>query len=73
MSTLTIRLPDEKHQRLKELAASRNTSINKLVDELTTIALVEHDAKVRFMTRATRGNAQQGLTLLDLLDQRDKS
>lgn len=73
MSTLTIRLPDEKHQRLKELASSRKISVNKLVDELTTIALVEHDAKVRFMARAKRGNAEQGLALLDILDQRDKS
>ena len=34
MSSLTIRLPDDKHQRLKALAASRHISINKLIDEL---------------------------------------
>ena len=33
MSSLTIRLPDDKHQRLKALAASRHISINKLIDE----------------------------------------
>ncbi|MCK6432260.1 MAG: toxin-antitoxin system HicB family antitoxin [Aquabacterium sp.] len=29
MSTLTIRLPDEKHERLKALAKSNSISINK--------------------------------------------
>ena len=36
MSTLTIRLPDEKHERLRELAKARNISLNKLMDELAT-------------------------------------
>jgi predicted transcriptional regulator len=34
MSTLTIRLPDDKHQRVKALAEKRHISINKLIDEL---------------------------------------
>ncbi|MDP2826230.1 MAG: hypothetical protein Q8O52_26520 [Sulfuritalea sp.] len=29
--------------RLKQLAASRHTSVNRLLDELVTIALVQHD------------------------------
>ena len=33
MSTLTIRLPDAKHERLKTLACSRGVSVNKLVEE----------------------------------------
>ena len=39
MSTLTIRLPDDKHERLKALARSNSISINKLMDELATVAL----------------------------------
>ena len=39
MSTLTIRLPDDKHERLKALARSKSISINKLMDELATVAL----------------------------------
>ncbi len=73
MSSLTIRLPDDKHQRLKALAASRHISINKLIDELATIALVEYDAKTRFITRSQKATAQNGLELLDLLDQKDQS
>lgn len=37
--TLTIRLPDDKHERLKALAKSNSISINKLMDELATVAL----------------------------------
>ena len=33
MSTRTIRLPDDKHERLKALAKSNSISINKLMDE----------------------------------------
>ena len=73
MSSLTIRLPDDKRQRLKALAASRHISINKLIDELATIALVEYDAKTRFITRSQKATAQNGLELLDLLDQKDQS
>ena len=32
MATLTIRLPNEKHLRLKELAQTRGISVNKLIE-----------------------------------------
>ena len=47
MSTLTIRLTDEKHERLKALAKSNATSVNKLIDELATVALANFDARGR--------------------------
>jgi hypothetical protein len=68
MATLTIRLPDDKHERLKELAQSRGISINKLIEELSTIALVEFDAFTRFKAMAAMGNPQEGLRLLEKLD-----
>ncbi len=67
MSTLTIRLPDDKHERLKALAENRNISVNKLIDELATIALANHDARMRFENRARRGNTSRALTLLERL------
>lgn len=67
MSTLTIRLPDDKHERLKALAEARKMSVNKLIDELATIALANHDACLRFEMRARRGNAKRALRLLDEL------
>lgn len=73
MSTLTIRLPDDKHQRLKLLAHSKNISVNKLIDELATVAIVEHDTKTRFFVRSQRASAQDGLALLDLLDEKDQA
>jgi predicted DNA-binding ribbon-helix-helix protein len=65
MSTLTIRLPDDKHDRLKALAEARKISVNKLIDELATIALANHDAHLRFETRARRGSAKRALDILD--------
>lgn len=68
MSTLTIRLPDDKHARLKTLARNRHTSVNKLMDELATVALASHDAHVRFQTRAQQGNVSKALKILNKLD-----
>lgn len=68
MGTLTIRLPDDKHERLKELAKRRNISVNKLIEEFSTIALAEFDAETRFRAMAAKGSVEAGLALLDQLD-----
>jgi predicted DNA-binding ribbon-helix-helix protein len=68
MGTLTVRLTDEKHQRLRDLAHRRKVSINKLIDELSTTALAEFDAETRFRARAARGSTREGLRLLNKLD-----
>jgi len=67
MSALTLRLPDDKHERLRALAQSRGTSVNRLLDEVTTLLLAEYDAETRFRLRAERGagKAKRGLELLD--------
>lgn len=59
MSALTLRLTDDKHQRLKDLAHMRGQSINRLLDEVTTLMLAEFDAETRFKTRAMRGAGKQ--------------
>lgn len=66
MSALTLRLPDDKHARLKAMAEQRGMSLAKLLDELTTQALVEFDAETRFLVRAQRGaqRVPEGLALL---------
>ena len=68
MATLTIRLSDDKHERLRQLAERRKISMNKLIDELSTVALVEFDAETRFRARAAMGSRDEGLALLSLLD-----
>ncbi len=55
MTALTVRLPDDKHRRLKALAQTRSTSINRLFDEMATLILAEFDAETRFQLRAERG------------------
>ncbi|MBE9078324.1 toxin-antitoxin system HicB family antitoxin [Romeria aff. gracilis LEGE 07310] len=68
MATLTVRLPDDKHERLKEFAQSRGISVNKLIEELSTIALAEFDAFTRFKAMAAIGDPNEGLRLLEKLD-----
>jgi hypothetical protein len=68
MSTLTIRLPEDQHERLRALAAHRGISLNKLFEEFSTRAIAEFDVELRFRTRAARGDAERGLAVLDKLD-----
>ena len=68
MSTLTIRLPATKHQRLKAFARARGVSLNKLVEEWATVALAQLDAENHYRIRASRGRPEAGLALLDKLD-----
>ena len=68
MSTLTIRLPDDTHARMKILARHRGVSVNKLMEELSTIAVTQDDAETRFRALAARGSVKQGLRVLEKLD-----
>jgi predicted transcriptional regulator len=68
MATLTIRMPDDKHQRLKELAESQGISVNKLIEELSTVALAEFDTSTRFKLMAAQKDVAEGLIILDKLD-----
>ena len=65
MAILTIRLPDDKHLRLKKLTESQGLSINKLIEDLSTIVLVEFDTYTRFKLLAAKGNPKEDLKLLD--------
>ena len=66
-----MRIPDEKHTRLRRLAESRGVSMNRLVDEWATSALVQFDAETRFRALAASGRPARGLALLDRLDAAD--
>jgi len=70
---MTIRLPDDQHERLKALAARRGISLNKLIEEFSTRALAEADSEVRFLARAARGNIETALNLLDRLDRHHRN
>ena len=66
MTAMTVRLPEDKHTRLKVLARDRGTTVNRLIEEMTTVMLAEFDAEVRFRARAARGEGREreGLALL---------
>ena len=65
---MTIRMADDKHNRLKLLAQYRHMSINKLIEEFSTQALAEFDSETRFRTLAKNGDISKGLKYLDELD-----
>lgn len=68
MSILTIRIPDDKHARLRQLAKHREISVNKLMEELATISIAEFDAESRFRALAAKGSPKEGLAILEKLD-----
>ncbi len=71
MTTLTIRLPEDTTLRLKQLAASRRISLNKLMEELGASALAVHDTETRFRLTANSGDRKAALAILARLDERD--
>lgn len=68
MATITLRMPDDKHNRLKSLAKHKKISVNKLMEEISTQVLAEFDSEIRFKTLALKGNKKRGLELLAKLD-----
>ena len=66
MRALTIRLSDDKFERLKALSKQRGVSVNRLIDKMATRLLAEFDAEARFQLRAERGRgeAARGVELL---------
>ena len=51
MNTVTLRLPGDTCARLKQRAASRGISRNKMMEELGTAAIAVHDAEIRFRAK----------------------
>lgn len=68
MATLTIRLSEDKHNRLKALAKHKKMSVNKLIEEMSTQTLAEFDSETRFRMLAAQGDPKRGLELLDKID-----
>jgi len=66
MAALTVRRPDDKHTRLKALAKSWGTPLNRLIEEMTTLMLAEFDTETRFRVLASNGadKAARGMALL---------
>jgi hypothetical protein len=68
MATITIRVPNDRHQRLRQLAKYRGISVNKLMEEFSTIGLAQFDAVLRFRALAFKGSPGRALAVLDELD-----
>jgi len=72
MTTVRIRLPEDTALRLKQFAASRGISLNKLIEELGTAALAIHDTETRFRLMANAGDRKAALDILARLDERER-
>ncbi|GHU10069.1 CopG family transcriptional regulator [Betaproteobacteria bacterium] len=68
MSTLTLRLPDDVANRLKNVAETRGISVNKFITEISVQSLAAYDAETRFKLMAAEANIPAALTILDRLD-----
>ena len=72
MSVVTVRLPEDQHQRLKAMAQARGISLNKLFEQLTAQALTENDIELRYRRLVATGSPARGLELLDKLDRSEQ-
>ncbi|GHT95016.1 CopG family transcriptional regulator [Betaproteobacteria bacterium] len=68
MNTLTLRLPDDVANRLKNVAETRGISVNKFITEISVQSLAAYDAETRFKLMAAEANIPAALTILDRLD-----
>jgi predicted transcriptional regulator len=71
MRSLTVRLPDDTAERLKDMARSRGQSMNKLLEELSAQALAAWDTENHFRAVAAPGDVRAALAVLDRLDAAD--
>ena len=67
MSTLTIRLPDDKADKIRDMARMKGISVNKLFDEWTAQMLTEMDVERRFRVMVAQGDPQAALRILEKL------
>jgi len=65
MAGITIRIPNDRHERLRQLARRRGISVNKLVKEFLMTGLAQFDAELRFRSVANRGDPNRALAILD--------
>ena len=68
MATLTIRLPADRHARLRQLARRRGVSVSKLLHDLSSSGLAQFEAEGRFRELAAGGSPKRALKLLDKVD-----
>jgi len=52
MTAIIIRLAVDRYRRRKEVAKQRGASVNRLIDEMTTLLLAGMDKETRVLMRA---------------------
>ncbi len=77
MSTLSIRLPESLHKRVKELAMKERLSINQFIATALAEKISALDTEVYLQERAKRGRRDKFLSVLSKVpdveaDERDR-
>lgn len=67
MSAITIDLPKNQYEKLQQLADSQNMSVNKLLNNLSVMAISEYEAHKAFEERQRQGDIKAGLTIIQKL------
>ncbi|UZA24335.1 ribbon-helix-helix domain-containing protein [Moraxella bovis] len=65
MTTLTLQVSNDKHERLSAIANEQGLSVARLIDETMSNVLAEYEAKKRFENRAKQGDIKKAMALLD--------
>jgi predicted transcriptional regulator len=68
MSILTLRLPEDVADRLKNIAEARGLSVNKFITEISVQALAAYDTETRFRAMTAEADVPVALAVLDRLD-----
>jgi len=71
MSTLSIRIPESLHKRVKELALKDNISINQFIATALAEKLAALDTEDYLEERAKRGSREKYMKVLGKVKDRD--
>jgi len=69
MATLTIRLPDSKHEQLRKIAQHEHLSLNGLFESISDQMIMRYQLEEEFKLRAARGIAyrQEAIAMMQSL------
>jgi len=64
MSTLSVRLPDSLHNKIKKLSKKDNVSLNQFITNAVTEKITALETETYLSDRAKRGNLEKYLQVL---------
>ena len=65
MGTLSVRIPDSLHSKLKKLSKKEKISLNQLINSAVTEKISALETEEYLLNRAKKGNLKKYLNVLD--------